>query len=266
MDKAFDTTGFDTTGFDSPFPDEGVQLPFFAPVLFWKHGNPQAGDGVQRYGGWGSASELYDFGDEPPKGFVAETWHSSSGGAYDVFAARSVAIAPILTRTRWTTNEFGKSRSHKQSLCMLATWDEVTYVPYGPVILSTKGLSSRYVVDAITEFERQINGIRKENIAHIGLSFFWHTVGTFGDAAYDQMGSGTQTSTGTIVRSGVVVDPTIDTLKALFVGVDVMNMMKDYQSEAQEWYSAWKDADNIKIVETPVDDGEQQYVDMSTPF
>ena len=266
MDKEFDTTGFDSEGFDSPFPDEGIQLPFFAPVMFWKHGSPQAGEGVCLYGGWGSASEQYDFGDEPPQGFVPETWHSSSGGAYDVFSSRQVSIAPILTRTRWTTNENGKSRSHKQMLCMLGTWDEVTYVPYGPAILSAKGLASRYLVEAITEFERQINPIRKESIAHIGLSFFWHVIGTFGDAQYEQMGSGNQTSTGTIIRAGHIKDPTIDTLKTLFVGLDVMNMMASYQSEAQDWYNAWKDEPNIRIQDTPVNDGEQQYVDMSVPF
>lgn len=266
MDKAFDTTGFDNEAFETPFPDEGIQLPFFAPVMFWKHGNPQAGEGVQQFGGWGSASEQYDFGDEPPKGFEPETWHSSSGGAYDVFSCRSMAIAPILTRTRWTTNESGKSRSHKQMLAMLATWDEVTYVPYGPVILSAKGLASKYLVDAITEFERQINPTRKENIAHIGLSFFWHIIGTFGDADYEQMGTGNQTSTGTIIKAGVVGDPSLETLKTLFVGLDVMNMMNNYQAEAQDWYRAWKDEDNIRVIDTPVDNSEETYVDMSTPF
>ena len=126
-------------------------------------------------------------------------------------------------------------------------------MPYGTVVLSTKGLASKYLMDALAEYDRQLNPLRLELAPHISAPFFWHAVGTFGEKPqYETMGSGNQTSTGTIIQAGSISKLDKETLRALFVGVDVMNMMRDFQEQAKEWYDAWKETDNIRVVDEVV--------------
>src|SRR5512146_2144891 len=92
-----------------------VQLPFVAPTLYWYNGKPALADteevkDARRFGGWGSdAVKLHEIAAQLPS--IPSNWKlfenlkNGEGKTYSAYLVRSVRVAPIARRWRFTENK-----------------------------------------------------------------------------------------------------------------------------------------------------------------
>jgi hypothetical protein len=229
--------------------DEQVELPFPAPVVWWKNGDKRqkATGGVLYHGGWAiSADTLDTLNLDTPAGFVAETWINRDGGEYNVLSCRSFGFAVIAKRRQWTQNEAGNSRSHVQVLGIMALYDKGAkkYNIYGPVVLSAKGLAGRSLEDAFKKWDKSTLPSRKQYANGYPAWFFYAPIGTFGNEPVFEQWGGAQKSSGTPVQVFVPELVTDEHLRAWFVGADTAAMMNEFKSQAKDWLNAWAKKDN----------------------
>lgn len=229
-----------------------IELPFTAPYFWWQNGKPayKAAGNSAYFGGWASSSDEFDAamqqaGIENP-GFKRLTMANNEGKEYDIYAARSLAVAVIAKRNRWVVDEVtGKGRGHTQILCYSAvvtkTDKGATYAPWSPIVISGKGLAAKAIETALTDFDRLTGAARRQYAKNLPAWFFWANVGTFGDKPIQKMvGTGQQSP---ITPASVYLPETItaDHLKAWYVGSDIAAVMVDLKAQAKEWLDAWRE-------------------------
>ena len=236
---------------------EAIQLPFFAPVFWWVRGDstvqPDVGSGVRHFGGWATdATALEAEGLEIPPYLMQEYFTSDDGKSYAVYACRTLAVAQIGIRFRWTIrrNPDGsvdardKGRGHVHILCHSATYDKKakTYTPWSPVVLSAKGLSARSLQDAFQTWSRSSAVPRAKMTSNAMANFFWCHVGTFGkEAQHEKVGKKGQQSYISPVQVYIPEDINEEYLKRTFVGREMAEKMGSLAEEAKEWLHAWDD-------------------------
>jgi hypothetical protein len=232
-----------TEALGNPLPGDTVQLPFQAPLLWWRNGsrNTQPINGVDYFGGWAvNADELHRVHFDPPPGFKMVTWKGKNE-RFDAYTGRYIGVAPILQRRKWVQGDDGNNRSHVQILCLAATWngERKVFVPYGPVVLSAKAWTGKYLIDAFKEFDRVTAEIRSQY--NLPASFFYTLVGTFGQEPNMVMrGKKTQSP---------ITPPTINptqqysanALEVMYIGSDAVRTAIDLRDQAMDWASDWQD-------------------------
>ena len=260
-----------------------VTLPFKAPSLYWHNGQAQVAkdaSGALFLGGWwANAEEIESLSGPLPEKFIQETWTNREGGTYDVFAARSILVAVIASRFRWTTKKDAQGNvtgntSQKQVLCYMA-YSEVDrktkaklILPWGPVVLAFKGLAGTWLDSAFKAHEKGITEIRKEIAPNVPWPYFYAILGTFGNDRVQEMVGKVQKSPITPPLAYVPEKLDAATLATLYVGENVAGFMGDLKVNAQEWLDDWKSAPRNGGAEATGDFVEQQpdYVDNSVPF
>ena len=221
-----------------PITGDGIQLPFFAPIIWWKNGDKKLlpVGGVQYFGGWAMNESEYDIACseflEAPANFQAATY-SGRDGTFNVFESRIVSVAPVIIRKRWHDN-----RSHIQALCYMATSKTVdnkrSYVPWGPVVLSMKGLQTQRFQKALKEWEAHTADGRREHAPGVPAYAFYCILGTFSDTINVEMvGKGTQSP----ITPIELWKPAIEkkNLTTFFIGEEVAAAMADLKAQAQDW-------------------------------
>lgn len=230
----------------SPIEGDGIQLPFFAPIIWWKNGGKQFKQvgGVSYFGGWVCNQEEYEIACaeflDPLANFQPATY-TGRDGDFSVYESRMIAIAPIIIRKRWH-----EGRSHLQALCYAATSKEVDakrqYVPWGPVILSAKGLQTQRFMGSMRGWETHTAEGRREHAPGMPAFAFWSIFGTFGETPEIEMvgGSGKQSP----ITPIQVWKPEIteSNLVKFFIGDEVASAIMDYKNLAREWANdkRWK--------------------------
>ena len=221
---------------------DGVRLPFKAPFVWWKNGEKreQRGGGVPYFGGWAiTADELVTIELAAPEGFKLDTWVGDNG-EYEVWASRTVGIAPIAKRTKWVLNDKGDGRSKLHILAILGSWDADAkqYLAYGPAVISASGMATKYLMQALKKFEADTAAARKQYAGNLPASLFYAPVGTFGDAVFEMVGKENKSAI-TPPALGPIGDVTPQLLQALYIGANSANEAADYKQQAQEWLAAW---------------------------
>ncbi len=233
--------------------DDGIQLPFVAPIFYWRHGDSRfsSEQGVLHFGGW-ETQEADLFRDE--FGALPDGMREVNHKWGNAMAVRNLTIAPIRTRKRWV------ERSHSQTICLVAKKSEDgQLVKSGVAVLSVKGWTTKYLSDAIAEWGNNSKDGRKEHaIYKIGDGedrvippwYFWQSVGTFGDFQSESVGSN-NTSETTQPRTVNFRDITKEILGRLYVGGENWSLMSELYKEAEEWANdeRWLNGDEQVVEE-----------------
>ncbi len=224
--------------------DDGIQLPFPAPVFYWRNGDARMmnSGGVQYYGGWetqDSEEFLAEFG-EMPKGFeeTQYRWGSAVTG-------RALTIAPIVSRKRWIKD---KNHGHSQTLCLVATRNEAgKLAQLGTIIVSVKSLTVKDFSDAIKGWSEHTKEARTNWATYEDASgkkrlipswYFWQPIGTFGD--FKELKRESKRKAGefsmvTVPENYLPVIQNEAQLNALYVGNDIYRLMGELSEQAKEW-------------------------------
>lgn len=229
----------------NPLDEGGIRLPFAAPVVWWKNGDKKMKPlgGVEYFGGWAiNAEELDSLQVASPEGFAEATWTGDEND-YDVFAGRFIGFAPIVKRFRWNVSDTGKGSGHVQILGVAATWDAEAkqFLSYGPVVISGKGFTSKYIQEALKEFERVTASARKEHASNLPANFFYAPLGSFGtEPNVVMVGKGENQSPITPPTLKPVEAYTPAVFQAFYLGADTIKMAIEWKEQAAEWVAAWK--------------------------
>lgn len=227
---------------------ERVNLPFDAPYFWWTNGNPAGnknGSGVQFYGGWTTDAETLEAMTEIYlRGLVKETHYSRAGNAYTVYAVRYLAVAPIAKRSRWVIPpEGGKGSGHTQYLVMTASYQDKTFTPCIPAVLSVKGYVAMILDSVMAEFDRITLKARKQYAGNATGSLFWRLIGTFGKERSQRMVGKAEMQSPITPPVLFVPKESFDSEEALarfYVGAEVAKQMVEFRQLAQEWIDTWK--------------------------
>lgn len=238
-----------------------VKLPFAAPNIWWKNGNPDLSDtdeikDARRFGGWGVSKEDVDEQRQalppelPANWKYFESLKNSEGGSYSAYLARSVWVAPIDRRFNWFTNrDTGKSSSKVNYLVYLAVRNESKLLPWGPAILSAGSYSGKALDESFSEFKKVTASLRGDD----PVNLFYHPLGTFSnEPKFDKRtGKGGQSSSITPCQlwkpEGGIVAATLDDW---FVGDEIAAEMGLLRVQAHEWLEEW----NKKKVDAVADE------------
>ena len=249
----------------NPNPEgEGVQLPFIAPLFWWKNGDKRMSQigGVQYFGGWESNEEditaaVAENG-QLPDDFVPDS-RMGNDGAYQVYSRRSLTVAPIKTRRRWVDG-----RSHSQTLVLLGVKREGGgFDAWGCAVLTAKGYATDRLSKAITAWNTHTSAVRKEIAPGVPSWYFWQAIGTFGDFKEESVGSKVKNAITPI--EAYLPTMTADLLKSLYVGDDAARLISELSEKAQEWATdkRWlkneKEEEDAETEYSPVQLEEQDF-------
>jgi hypothetical protein len=257
----FDIPAEDVAEVKMALEGEAIRLPFTAPVLWWMNGNAKLKrDGNSPYfGGWASNADEFtaaadEFGGIPPI-FSPFTLTSDKNTDFDVYCTRTVGFAVIAKRSRWVVDEQSQhGRGHSQYLGIMSYRDENQFKSWGPVVLSAKGMSAKYLGDALTNFERATAKARREHANNLPAWFFYAALGTFGQAPVVQMvGKGNNQSPITPCNAYAPEGITAENLKAWYVGKELASQMAEYRRQAKEWLESWREnkSQGVPVERTP---------------
>ncbi len=241
-----------------------IVLPFPALYVWWINGDqklkprsadPTLADIVPWTGGWASTtpedfesvcSEIY--GDLLP-GWEQTVLINTNGENFGAYVTRYLSIAIIGQRERWEKverdNADSRQRSHTQILGYAGFRDkEKGFLPFGPMVMSAKGLSGKALKDALQEWNRQTAKLRKESAKNLPAWLFYATLGTFGNEPNLRMvGKGSNQSPITPCQIYIAKELDADKLAKVFVGREIALLMSEYRKQAAEWLNAWKTQD-----------------------
>jgi hypothetical protein len=217
---------------------DGIQLPFAAPLLYWVNGNADFEElgGVRYHGGWALQHDYWHTIESQctplPQYFKLTKFKD-----HQAYVTRGIAVAPIAIRERWIEN-----RSHLQLLGYMATIDNGGgLLPYGPVVLSAKSNSGKYVKAAFAEFDKVTKSIRPASVPYYR---FYVRLGTYGDKPnFVTVGKDKNTHDITPCQAGFPKGGiTIEMLREWYVGGDVINECNRLRTEAAMWLNdeTWK--------------------------
>ena len=248
-----------------PFEDQGIQLPFDAPLFWWTNGDnrgKEVGSGVEHFGGWATDGALLDamvHDTQIPARLIAETQYPRTGASFQVYATRYLVVTPIAKRFRWVTDRDkpnDKGRGHSQILCLCAFGKPLEY--WMPVVLSAKGLAAMAIDAAFKSWESE-TGVARKTWAHgAGAWFFWSRIGTFAKERIEKL-VGQKGAQSPIVEAQIYLPSAEFTeayLDALYIGEENVNRMVELKTLSKEWVAAW--------AATPVS-GENQVYQRSKP-
>ena len=232
---------------------ERIELPFFAPTVWWMNGQNNQKQLVKvngpapYFGGWAANADELELAPDIPPSFVKATLTNRQGQEYDVYTTRLVSVAVIAKRQKWVVDDTGRGKSHVNLLCYLASASkEKGYTPWGPVVLSGKSLSGKKVLDALSDFEKRTRTLRAQ-AKGIPAWFFYATLGTFGDKPVQEMaGKGDKQSPITPCQVWLPDTITEDNLKSWFVGEDIAAAMMEFKHQAKDWLEDWKKPDQAQ--------------------
>lgn len=223
-----------------------VELPFYAPYLWVLNGkanlkNPSDKINVPYYGGFAVSRDDFElavteYGN--PGNFTFYNMVNQEGKEYEVYASRAVAVAPIVIRERWV-----EGRGHTQVLAFAGMrGEDGHFAPWGPVVLTAKSYTAKFLRDSLKEWESFTAKARREYAPGYPANLFYCFVGTFGSERKQVMvGKGSQSPiTPLALYKGKEGMCTSDMLQANFVGLEVVNSMKVYKEQAKAWVEDWK--------------------------
>ena len=238
--------------------DDGIQLPFIAPIFYWRNGDArlQPAGGVQYFGGWETQENeefISEFG-EMPQGFEETSYRW--GTAY---TGRSLTIAPIISRKRWIEE---KNHGHSQTLCLVAKRnDDGKLIQLGTIVISVKSLTvvdfsktiktwAEHTKEARAKWALYKDENGKNRI--VPSWYFWQPVGTYGDFKETKRGSKRKIGEFSMVTIPENYLPTIQNeaqLEALYVGDSNYSLMFDLAEQAKEWANdeRWKNGEEKLI-------------------
>lgn len=235
-------------------------LPFPAPVLFVINGDVKAIKDpapAMFYGGWATDKGSMDTIVENEKrellkNLVPTGLVNQQGELIDIYATRSVIVAPVVKRVIWITkdgdrtNDFIKgARQHVQVLAILA---DSAFNIWGPVILSAKGFQAKNLLESFTTWQRHTAVIRAKEAQGIPAWLFFSAIGTFGkDRKQEMVGGGDKKSAITPIDT-YLPEMTADMLGKLYGGETLANMIVDLNEKADEWRKAWSGAIQTKSI------------------
>lgn len=254
--------------------ETGVELPFPAPLLYVKNGQPayKQLNNAQYFGGWAADAEkmeeaIDEGGKTFPLSLASATESKKDGEEYKIYCARAVVVAPVGRRISWVTEsngdvkrstKYGKgSRMHIQLLAYMAEKKEKAIVPWGPVVLSAKGIQAGNVLGAFREWSKASKEIRKKCANALDAAWFYLPIGTFGERQVKEVGKATKNSI-TPIRAYIPEAVDEAYLTRMFVGADVAAEMAGYKTQAAEWLNAWKEPEAAAPGDVPLDPGEEQ--------
>jgi hypothetical protein len=266
-------------GFDESASDEinsgmnmnggRIELPFATPYIWFSNGRSDLEElgGVRFFGGWATdAEQLLDEADtwgesEAPSYMQRLTIKAKNSKPLDSFISRSITVAPIANRTSWFVSDqagniqrsadyFQGARKHIQILVMMAT--KVEYFkedgttkanrlsPWGPAVLSAKGIQAGNMADSFSKWQATIEKERKASAPKVSPWFFWTGLGTYGEKpVFKTVGTGNNTSLITPIEAYIPATVDAALLRTLFVGVETSKQMATYKLQAREWLEAW---------------------------
>ena len=206
------------------------QLPFTAPIIYWKHGNKQTDPNqIGHFGRWNSDLEDYDKAAQEANLAVPQSYETRINDKeeqYHVYAWRNLIFAPIASRFRWYFDRGrGKNISHIQILVHLAERRETGLVPTMPAVLSAKVFASSDLEKCIKDWFAFV----KELQPTIPPRYFYMAVGTFDQ---NQVFTGSHNNE-TKPKLWLPKDATAESLP--FVGNETAHKIAAMQNEAQPW-------------------------------
>jgi len=247
---------------------ERVELPFTAPIVWWLNGKAhyKALGGAAYFGGWASnvddleqaASEM---GVEIPPDFKQVTLSNNEGKEYEASTSRAIAVAVIAKRQQWVVDDTtGKGRGHTNILAYMAEKKDNKLIPWGPVVISGKGLSGRFITDALAEWDKASRAARHQHANGLPPWFFFVPIGTFGDKPVTRMVGKIQQSP---VTPCALYQPqggiNEKVLQNWFVGEEIAGVMVDLKQQASEWLAEWNKAGKAR------EPAEAGLINMSAP-
>lgn len=253
MDNDFVVPGNVANDIASGMTGGRVELPFPVAYLWWNSGQAdrsQEGSGVRYFGGWAADAQDVEAAGLTLPEFAREFWTAKDGGSYEVYTRRSVAVAPIAKRFR-----FFEGRGHLHILSLLASLQNKSYLPWGPVVLSAKGYAAMSLESALNTWAKDTAKERREFANNLPAHFFYAPLGTFGRERQQAMaGKKGQQSPYTPVQVWLPENITVETLRKWFVGTETSNLMATLKAEATPWLEAWKQREQAAAVPENGDD------------
>ena len=244
-----------------------AKLPFAAPTIWWMNGDAssKALGGVSYYGGWRMSADELPEGLVIPNGFTKIETASRGGKEYAALEGRAVLVAPFVRRKAWRDSETGARsahyepglRQHMQVLAYMATKQEKTITPWGPVVLSVKGFQVKFLEEVMAEWGSLLAPVRREHAPNIPPTMFYMLVGTFGEKRNSTLVGKKATSPVVPVSLWKHENMNGELLEKLFVGAPVAEKMKWLKEQAKAWASAWDEdaAPAANDSYAPVEDG-----------
>ena len=239
-----------------------VQLPFAAPELWWKNGEPAIAGmkeitDARRFGGWGiSKSELDNLtGPIPP---LPEKWQlfeltNAKGKTYEAYLTRSAWVAPIARRHAWFNYE-GKNQSRVNYLCYLGVMGaDKKLLPWGAVVISSKSFDGVNLDNLFKDFASKTSNLRGNTMPN----YFYTPLGTFRPEPLFEVRKGKGGSESSVTPCQLFENKdgyTIDSLKSVFVGTLIATEMVSLKKQATEWLDEWnkKKDDRVTAVQPEV--------------
>jgi len=245
--------------------NQGVQLPFTAPLMWWKNGEialkstPEVKD-ARRFGGWGvSEEELANEGLELPETFKPFEMNGNKG-TYNAYLARFVYVAPICRRFVWFQKPDGKWTSKLNVLSYMAEMKDKVLVQWGPVVITAKGYSGKNIDNAFAKFSTASAALRDGD----PVNYFYHPMGTFAPNPVFENATGKGGDSSPITPCQVFIPETGYTpeqMDTYFVGEEVAAVMADLLGQSKEWLADWKNAKKEEVAEElpplPTEEDEQ---------
>jgi len=223
---------------------QGIQLPFVAPTLWWKNGETALKStkeikDARRFGGWGiSEEEIADNSLKIPNVFQLLEMNGTNG-TYNAYMSRWVYIAPVCRRFSWFQKPDGKWLSKLNILAYMGTpMQDKSIEPFGPVVVSAKGYSGKYIDDAFKKFVVKTAELREGDPAN----YFYHPLGTFAaEPVFEKItGQGGKSSPITPCQLFIAEEGYTDSdIDRFFVGQEVSDIMVDLYRQAGEWLHDW---------------------------
>ncbi|MBT7072377.1 MAG: hypothetical protein HN975_15970 [Anaerolineae bacterium] len=241
----------------NPNPEaDGIQLPFVAPVFWWKNGDKRMShdNGVQYFGGWeGNEDDIRDAmieNGELPEDFVLDS-RMGNEGAYSVYSRRSLTVVPIKARKRWVD-----SRSHSQTLCLLGLPKEGGgFKVWGTIVLTAKGYATDRLSEAIKAWTVHTKPMRLEHAPNVPSWYFWQALGTSGEFVEESVGKSIKSNITPI--SAFLPKMNKELLEKVYVGNDLARKISELEEQAKEWATdkRWlknETEETAPIAQTPV--------------
>lgn len=224
--------------------NQGVQLPFVAPSMWWKNGEAalkptQEIKDARRFGGWGiSEEDVANNSLELPNTFSLFEMNGNNGN-YNAYLARFVYVAPICRRFVWFQKPDGNWTSKLNVLVYMAEMKpEKELVQWGPVVISAKGFSGKYIDDAFGKFSAKTASMRDGD----PVNYFYHPLGTFtSEPIFEKItGKGGASSPITPCQLFMPKEGYSDSdMDKYFVSEEVAAVMADLLEQAKEWQADW---------------------------
>lgn len=226
---------------------DGVELPFPVCYFYTRNGNPQNKQlgGVAYHGGWAvDLAETDKIIGDTPSSFAPTSFVNREGKEYEVYTAYSLLVAPIAKRERWVDN-----RSHLQVLAMVGAVDGKGFAELGPHVLSAKGYQTKFLKEALGDWENLTQDARNDFAGGAEAKFFYASVGTDGkEPDFVTVG---KAATSTVTPVKIIMPSAMGekVLTTLYVGDEVAEAMADRAVQATEWLAEW-DKKKDEVVET----------------